>query len=162
MSKNNTGVKVKCITTGAEFKSIKEAAEYAGENNWTMGIKMSAFGYFEDSQGRKYIREVPMVTKNVYTGGKSPKVEKHMPKTTRKKKIKPSDFDLMKIPDLKPFDKFDNMPRQVMSEKHDKCPQIVKQAVGEKIKQMMKDAHIWDDVVQALDFLGVDKFEIKK
>ena len=57
---------VVCITNGKKFKSIKDAAKYAGVKNWSMSVKMSVAGGFIDSQGREYHRERPMQTKNQY------------------------------------------------------------------------------------------------
>ena len=57
---------VVCITNGKKFKSIKDAAKYAGVKNWSMSVKMATAGGFIDSQGREYHRESPMQTKNQY------------------------------------------------------------------------------------------------
>ncbi len=58
---------VVCITNGKKFKSIKDAAKYAGiRSPWTMGVKMSVAGGFVDKEGREYHRENPMQTKNKY------------------------------------------------------------------------------------------------
>lgn len=145
-------VKVKCITTGETFNSIAEAAQYAGVDDWTMSVKMAGFGYFVDSKGYKYVRETPMKTKNTYVIGKTAGLDRFFIKKKTRKKVDEPGLP-MELP----------MPLTGIEEPVTKtCPDIVKRACAEQIKQMLKEKGVWGEVVAMMDYLDIDHFEIRK
>lgn len=42
------------------------------------------------------------------------------------------------------------------------CPDIVKRACAEQIKQTLKDKGVWGEIVAMMDYLDIDHFEIRK
>ena len=77
--KQTKGCPVYCETLNKTFKSIKEAAQFAKADNWTMSIKMDVAGQFVDKEGNVYKRLKPMDTKNTYrnTGAALQKIFKN-------------------------------------------------------------------------------------
>lgn len=137
--KTKIGCLVYCKNTGKTFKSITAAARYLKIDSWTMSRKMQKFGYFEDANGNKYEREYPMVSKNVYSAGTQPKLQKTW---TRSKKV-------IKNKIITAVSKTD-------------CPDLVRKACAEKIKAEIKATPIWKDICEVMDFLGVKQLIITK
>lgn len=65
--KDNRNCPVHCETLNRTFKTITNAAKFAGVNKWTMGLKMETAGQFVDKKGNVYKRMKPMVTDKAYT-----------------------------------------------------------------------------------------------
>ena len=128
-------VKVYCETTGIMYDSIKEAAKVADVDNWTMGKKMEASGAFIDSKGNVYKRMTPMNTKNKYKDtGKSVK---------HKRAYAPRSVKL-------------GEPTVVVPTVAEKpvVPQIVRDAINDKIIQLLKEKGVYDDVIALLEYGG--------
>ena len=128
-------VRVFCETTGIMYDSITEAAKVADVDNWTMGKKMEASGAFIDSKGNVYKRMTPMNTKNKYKDtGKGVKHKRvYAPRS-----IKIAE-PVVAIPPVA---------------KKPEVPQIVKDAINDKIIQLLKDKGVYDDVVALLEYGG--------
>lgn len=129
-------VKVYCETTGIMYDSIKEASKVADVDNWTMGKKMEASGAFIDSKGRVYKRMTPMNTKNKYKDtGKSVKHKReYAPRC-----VKLGEPTVISIPPVaqKP-----------------EVPQVVKDAINDKIIALLKEKGVYDDVIALLEYGG--------
>ena len=128
-------VKVYCETTGIMYDSIKEAAKVADVDNWTMSKKMEISGAFIDSKGNVYKRMSPMDTKNKYKDtGKSVKYKReHAPRC-----IKLGEPTVV-VPTVaeKPV-----------------VPQIVRDAINDKIIALLKEKGVYDDVIALLEYGG--------
>ena len=137
-------VPVLCETTGMTFGTIQEASAYAKANPWTMSIKMDVMGQFIDSEGRVYKRLTPMKTKNVYTTPSASMIKSviHSYKRTNTKE-EPMEEQQQELP-LK------------------SCPEFVKQAVADKIKDELKATPIWKHICEIMEYLGINEFTIKK
>ena len=128
--------KVLQVNTGKIFKTIKEASEYAGVDSWTMSVKMETAGSFIDKNGNEYKRLSPMITKNKYVNtGKTLKTE-HVVKEIEKNN--------------------DNC----IEEEKDTVPQIVKDAINEKIILMLKEKGLYEDIVNLLNYGGFSTIKI--
>lgn len=57
---------VVCETLGKTFKTIRQAANFAKVDGWTMSKKMETAGQFKDKEGNIYKRLRAMRSKNVY------------------------------------------------------------------------------------------------
>lgn len=128
--------KVLQVNTGKIFKTIKEASEYAGVDSWTMSVKMEVAGSFIDKNGNEYKRLSPMITKNKYVNtGKTLKTG-HVGKEIEKNN--------------------DNC----IEEEKDTVPQIVKDAINEKIILMLKEKGLYEDIVNLLNYGGFSTIKI--
>ena len=127
--------KVYCETTGIMYDSISEAAKVADVDNWTMGKKMEASGAFIDSKGNVYKRMTPMNTKNKYrdTGKRVKHKREYAPRS-----IKIAE-PVISIPPVaqKP-----------------EVPQVVKDAINDKIIALLKEKGVYDDVIALLEYGG--------
>lgn len=127
--------KVYCETTGIMYDSISEAAKVADVDNWTMGKKMEASGAFIDSKGNVYKRMTPMNTKNKYrdTGKRVKHKREYAPRS-----IKIAE-QVLSIPPVaqKP-----------------EVPQVVKDAINDKIIALLKEKGVYDDVIALLEYGG--------
>ena len=140
-------VGVLCKTTGITYNTITEASKVAEADDWTMSKKMETEGSFFDKNGNEYIRLKPMKTKNTY-----------------KKTHDTARFDLDKrfvgcetLSDVK----FDNIkPVEPVVEKKDAVPQIVKDAINEKIILMLKEKGLYEDIVNLLNYGGFSTIKI--
>jgi len=128
-------VPVLCVTTGVLYESIKEAAKVADVDNWTMSKKMEASGAFIDSKGNVYKRMSPMVTKNKYanTGNTVKHKRVYSPRSVKLCEPAPT------IPLVAP---------------KPEVPQIVKDAINDKIIQLLKEKGVYDDVINLLKYGG--------
>ena len=151
--KKNTNCKVLCKTTGVVFPTITEAARFAGVDDWTMSKKMEASGGFIDKENNEYIRLTPMKSKNTYVDdgkyitkqrGLAPRKttitqdelpEKIIEKDTQISSPQPAEF-MVKTPDF------------------DKIPQVVKDAINDKIISLLKEKGVYDDVMDLLKYGG--------
>ena len=129
-------VKVYCETTGIMYDSIKEAAKVADVSDWTMSRKMETSGAFIDSKGHIYKRMTPMETKNKYKDtGKSVKYKReYAPRC-----VKLEEPTVISIPPVaeKPV-----------------VPQIVRDAINDKIIALLKEKGVYDDVIALLEYGG--------
>ena len=134
-------VKVYCETTGIMYDSIKEAAKVADVDNWTMGKKMETSGAFIDSKGNVYKRMTPMNTKNSYpdTG----KRVKH------KRQYSPRSIKL-------------GEPTMAPVAQKTEVPQVVKDAINDKIIKLLKDNGIYDEIIELLNYGCFSTIKIKK
>lgn len=137
--------KVFCETTGVMYDSIREAAKVADVDNWTMGKKMEASGAFIDGKGRVYVRMTPMNTKNKYKDtGKSVKHKRaYAPRSIKIAEPVPS------IPPVAP---------------KPEVPQIVRDAINDKIITLLKEKGVYDDIIALLKYGGFTsvKFDPKQ
>lgn len=153
--KRKQGCGVTCVTNGKHFESILKASRYAGCNNWTMGLKMDIAGKFVDSLGRIYVRETPMKTKNKYSA-KTATVRKRKPKGKTETKV-------MRFPSFDELCPIESVPAPKAPKTENKeCPDFVMQAVAQQIKQLLKDANVWDKICEAMEYCGVKQMVIKK
>lgn len=128
--------KVLQVNTGKIFKTIKEASEYAGVDSWTMSVKMETAGSFIDKNGNEYKRLSPMITKNKYVNtGKTLKTEHIIKKIEENNDV-------------------------YFEEKKDTVPQIVKDAINEKIILMLKEKGLYEDIVNLLNYGGFSTIKI--
>ena len=85
------GIRVRC-SDGKIYDSIRDAAEAAGVNEWTMSYKMVSAGGYIDEQGNEYTRVDPANFKNEYPNtGKTKRCEGSHTKRTP---VETSDLDL--------------------------------------------------------------------
>ena len=138
-------VKVFCETTGTMYDSICEAAKVADVDNWTMSKKMEASGAFIDSKGNVYKRVTPMNTKNKYkdTGKRIKYKRGYAPRSTKLSE------PVIAIPPVAP--------------KSD-VPQIVRDAINDKIITLLKEKGVYDDIIALLKYGGFTsvKFDPKQ
>lgn len=132
---DNKCVGVYCENLNKHFASIKEAAKFAGADGWTMSKKMETAGKFIDEKGNTYVREKPMKTINVYnnTGAK-----------IRHKVIKPYTRTIKVL---------DKEPESLQNE----VPQIVKDAINDKIKELFKNSELRDQITDLMRHAGFKK-----
>lgn len=139
-------IKVLCETTGVTYNSISDAARVAKADTWTMSKKMEFAGSFVDAKGNVYKRLEPMKTKNVYNNTGST-VTREVPFVSRKSKttvpvnITPAVADLVKQNEEKVTKKPD-------------VPQIVKDAITEKIVKILKDKGCYEEIIDLLNYGG--------
>lgn len=128
--------KVLQVNTGKIFNTISEASKYAGVDSWTMSVKMETAGSFIDRKGNEYKRLSPMITKNKYVNtGKTIKTEHIVKKIEENNDI-------------------------YFEEKKDTVPQIVKDAINEKIILMLKEKGLYEDIVNLLNYGGFSTIKI--
>ena len=129
-------IKVYCETTGIMYDSIKEASKVADVDNWTMSKKMEASGAFIDSKGNIYKRMTPMNTKNKYKDtGKSVKHKREYAPHC----VKLGEPTAISIPPVAP---------------KPEVPQVVKDAINDKIIALLKEKGVYDDVIALLEYGG--------
>lgn len=139
----NKTVKVVCVTTGVVYDKLGEAAKAANADQWTMSKKMETAGGYIDINGNEYRRLTPMKTKNKYTNtGK--KLQKTPRGHTRTKKPLP-----------------DTAPETQTSIKQN-VPQVVKDAINDKIIDLLKRAGVYDQIVDLLNYGGFSSIKINK
>lgn len=128
-------------TLDITYNSIMEAANHAKCDPWTMSKKMESSGGFIDANGNEYIRLTPMKTKNVYEDtGKT--IKKIMPEHSRTVAPKPDmEFPIVDIP-------VEKKPTQ------NEVPQIVKDAINDKIITLLKEKGLYQDILDLLKYGG--------
>lgn len=144
ISKNNVGVQN--ITENIYFNSIRKAAEYAGVDDWSMSKKMETVGSFVDNKGNVYKRLKPMESKNKYKMGKKPTINH------------PTQRFFPTFDELVPVNH--KIPVEPVKEKKDTVPQIVKDAINEKIILMLKEKGLYEDIVNLLNYGGFSTIKI--
>ena len=171
--KNTKAVKVLCVTTGVTYNKLGDAAKVAGEDQWTMSKKMETSGGYIDKNGNEYVRLSPMVSKNTYknTGKTLKKIRKHVEIPSRRGvKLKttgtfvPIDTALNLANADARFPIVD-MPKpltQAPVDKKQEVPQIVKDAINDKIVDLLKKSNIYDQIVDLLNYGGVSTIKINK
>lgn len=154
-------VKVLCVTTGVTYNKLGDAAKVAGADKWTMSKKMEASGGYIDANGNEYRRLTPMITKNTYKDtGK--KVRKYTPKTSRRG---------VKLNTKETFVPIDTALETAKSKREvlfpnaidakTQVPQVVKDAINDKIIKLLKDNGIYEQIVDLLNFGGFSSIKIK-
>lgn len=146
--KRNTqkAVNVLCKTTGITYNTIMEAAKVAEADDWTMSKRMKAKGSFIDKNGNEYIRLKPMEKKN------NDKIDNKPTINHPKQRFFPT-FD-----ELVPIEH--KIPVEPVKEKKDAVPQIVKDAIDEKIILMLKEKGLYEDIVNLLNYGGFSTIKI--
>lgn len=144
---NKRNCPVICITTNKKFKTIREASRYAGADGWTMSVKMTVKGQYVDSLGRVYKRLRPMKSDKIYTSP-TDTTTKRIPFHKRKKDIVESPVNVQE-----PVQ--EELPLKA-------CPEFVKKAVADKIKDELKATPIWNHICEIMEYLGINEFTIKK
>lgn len=153
--KKRTNVKVLCKTTGITYDSIREAALVAGVDDWTMSKKMESAGSFIDKNNNEYVRLKPMKTKNIYENTGKTLLYERTPSTKLPNMQGCTDLNEVNMGN------FCN-PLTEVNLKEKECPKIIKEAIANKIKELMKEKGIWEEIVEMLDFCNVDEFKIVK
>ena len=143
-------IRVYCETEDIYFNSITDAAKYADADGWTMSRKMADNEYFIDRKGRKYKRLAPLVTKNVYRKTAPGYLRPHYTRvgnTVTKietEALEPSDVVVESTPTEKTT-----------------VPQVVKDALSEKIKNILQEAGVYDTILELLKYGGfTDGFKL--
>jgi hypothetical protein len=136
-------VKVLCKTTGITYNTITEASKVAEADDWTMSKKMETEGSFFDKNGNEYIRLKPMKTKNTY-----------------KKTHNTARFYSNRCEELTKVNSDNVKPVEPVEEKKDAVPQIVKDAINEKIILMLKEKGLYEDIVNLLNYGGFSTIKI--
>lgn len=161
--KNTKTVKVLCVTTGVTYNKLGDAAKVAGADEWTMSKKMETSGGYIDKNGNEYVRLTPMVSKNVYkdTGKTLKAIRKHTEIPSRrgvklniKETFVPVDTPLQPVKSTKELlsNNTDTKPQ---------VPQVVKDAINDKIIKLLKDNGIYEQIVDLLNFGGFSSIKIK-
>lgn len=138
--------RVYCETTGVVYASILEAARVAGADSWTMGKKMEASGAFIDSAGRVYKRLKPMKSKNVYKDTGS---ELKMKRAFAHRKVN-NDVALPVVE--KPT---------VIKEVKPVVPQVVRDAINDKIIKILKDKGVYNEIIELLNYGGFSTIKLE-
>ena len=166
-------VQVVCITTGVVYNKLGDAALAAGADSWTMSKKMEASGGYVDANGNEYRRLTPMRTKNKYkdTGKKLKSIRKYAERPSRrgvklntKETFVPIDTALNLANADARFPIVD-MPKpltQAPVDKKQEVPQIVKDAINDKIVDLLKKSNIYDQIVDLLNYGGFSTIKINK
>lgn len=150
-------VKVLCKTTGITYNTIEDAARFAGADSWTMSKKMTAAGGFIDKNGNEYVRLSPMISKNSYENtGKKLKRTRYF--STRKSQTVVNDLPPMPV---------DELPKEIIEKdiqisSKKEIPQIVKDAINDKIVDLLKKSNIYDQIVDLLNYGGFSTIKINK
>lgn len=133
LRKVKTGVY--CTNLNKHFTSIQDASRFAKVDSWTMSKKMEFAGKFIDDVGNIYVREKPMKTINVYknTGA------------TLKRKVTKEYTRTVKVDDKEP----ESLQNEV--------PQIVKDAITDKIKELFKNSELRDQITDLMKHAGFKK-----
>ena len=142
-------VKVECITTGVVYDNMMEASRAANADEWTMSKKMEVSGGFIDACGNEYRRLTPMRTKNVY-GDTGKTVKKGRGPNKRKTPKGFITIDESLVMAQKPGEPLMPVNKAVKTE----IPQIVKDAINDKIIQLLKEKGVYDDVIALLEYGG--------
>lgn len=147
-----SNVKVLNKTKNVYFTSISEAAKYAKVDDWTMSKKMESAGSFIDAEGNEYIRLEPMKTKNKYenTGKTLKKKIKHHTRLSNMKGC--INLNEISFDEIKP----------VEPPKKEEIPQIVKDAINEKIISILKEKGLYEDIVNLLNYGGFSSIKVIK
>lgn len=145
-----------CETNNKVFKTITEAAKYAGCNDWTMSVKMTAKGQFVDSLGRVYKRLRPMESKNTYTtvSDRMVKVVKRKKKADKQQTFLSID-EALKTPKSAPLDNY----KEKKVEPSKKVPDIVKEAIKEKIINLLKQHGIYEQFMELVQAIGYESIK---
>ena len=170
---NTKKVCVTCVTTGEVFKSLKDAAQDARVDSWTMSKKMETAGSFISRDGKEYVRERPMVSKNTYknTGKTLKSIRKYAERPSRrgvklntKETFIPTDTALNLANEDARFPIVDmpNLITQAPVDKKQEVPQIVKDAINDKIVDLLKKSNIYDQIVDLLNYGGFSTIKINK
>lgn len=166
--KNPKAVKVLCVTTGVTYDRLGDAAKVAGADEWTMSKKMETSGGYIDKNGNEYVRLSPMVSKNVYkdTGKTLKAIRKHIEMPSRrgvklniKETFVPVDTALNLANADARFPIVD-APKSEPAQKP-QVPQVVKDAINDKIIKLLKDNGIYEQIVDLLNFGGFSSIKIK-
>ena len=166
-------VQVVCITTGVVYNRLGDAALAAGADAWTMSKKMEASGGYIDANGNEYRRLTPMRTKNTYkdTGKKLKAKREYTPRPSRRGvklnitgAFVPIDTALNLANADARFPIVD-MPKpltQAPVDKKPEVPQIVKDAINDKIVDLLKKSNIYDQIIDLLNYGGFSTIKINK
>lgn len=138
------GIKVYCKTIDKWFKNITTAARFAKANDWTMSKKMETAGSFIDKEGREYIRQKPMNTKNKYEN-----TGKTIKRSNKKNKEQffPMIDEILKKPEKK-----------IMFGDY---PIVIQNLIEEHAKDMLKKGTPFAEVKSFLLKAGCEKITIK-
>lgn len=157
-------VQVVCITTGVVYDRLGDAALAAGADAWTMSKKMEASGGYVDANGNEYRRLTPMRTKNKYkdTGKKLKSIRTYTPRPSRRG---------VKLNTKETFVPIDTALETAKSKREvlfpnttdtkPQVPQVVKDAINDKIIKLLKDNGIYEQIVDLLNFGGFSSIKIK-
>lgn len=149
-------VKVECITTGVVYDNMMEASRAANADEWTMSKKMEVSGGFIDACGNEYRRLTPMRTKNIYVDtGKTIKKARVFSNRTVKPSLTDQDVEIKKANHETAF------PLDIPTKKTE-VPQIVKDAINDKIIKLLKDKNIYDEIIELLNYGGFSSIKVKK
>ena len=138
-----------CETNGKVFTTITQAAKYAGCNDWTMSVKMTAKGQFVDSLGRVYKRLRPMESKNTYTT-----CSDKMVKPNYKKKSKKEQKNLPSIDGSVKISQPVKEEKETKFELSHKVPDIVREAIEEKMISLLKQHGIYEQFMELIKATG--------
>lgn len=171
--KSTKAVRVLCVTTGVTYNKLGDAAKAAGADQWTMSKKMEASGGYIDANGNEYRRLTPMRTKNTYkdTGKKLKSKREYTPRPSRRGvklnttgAFVPINTALNLANEDARFPIVD-MPKpltQAPVDKKQEVPQIVKDAINDKIVDLLKKSNIYDQIVDLLNYGGFSTIKINK
>lgn len=143
--KNQKNVGVYCESNGRTYDSILEAARVAGVDSWTMSKKMETSGSFVDDWGRVYKRLQPMKTKNTYKNtGSEIKIKRAFTHRTVNKVALPRVEEPVAIKEEKPA-----------------VPQVVRDAINDKIIKILKDKGVYNEIVELLNYGGFSTIKLE-
>ena len=165
-------VQVVCINTGVVYDRLGDAALAAGADSWTMSKKMEASGGYIDANGNEYRRLTPMRTKNTYkdTGKKLKSKREYTPRPSRRGVKLNTTGTFVPIDTALNLANADarfpivDMPKpltQAPVDKKPQVPQVVKDAINDKIIKLLKDNGIYEQIVDLLNFGGFSSIKIK-
>jgi hypothetical protein len=162
---NTKRVNVTCVTTGEVFKSLKDAAQDAQVDSWTISKKMETAGSFISRDGKEYVRERPMVSKNTYKNtGKTLKAIRPYTERPSRRGVKLNTKET-----FVPIDtalETAKSKREVLfpnaTDTKPQVPQVVKDALNDKIIDLLKGAGIYDKIVDLLNYGGFSSIKINK
>lgn len=161
-------VKVECITTGVVYNNIMDASIAANADEWTMSKKMGVAGSFIDANGNEYRRLTPMRTKNVYKNtGKTVQNAGGSNKRKAPKGFVTVDESLIMAQKTgEPLFQVVDFPKPLekapVKEQKTEVPQIVKDAINDKIIKLLKDSNIYDEIIELLNYGGFSSIKVKK
>lgn len=157
-------VKVLCVTTGVTYNKLGDAAKAAGADQWTMSKKMETSGGYIDANGNEYRRLTPMVSKNMYkdTGKTLKSKREYSPRPSRRG---------VKLNTTGAFVPIDTALETAKSKREvlfpnaidakTQVPQVVKDAINDKIIKLLKDNGIYEQIIDLLNFGGFSSIKIK-
>lgn len=156
--KKSTNCKVMCKTTGVIYPTITQAAMAAGCDDWTMSKKMEAAGGFVDKNNNEYIRLTPMKSKNTYIDDgkyiKKPRVLSSRKNNHNSERIAGANIEKdaqISSPQTAEF--------MVKTPDFDEIPQVVKDAINDKIISLLKEKGVYNDVMDLLKYGGFTTVE---